>query len=111
MANEEVIKKLLKIAERQQKIIEKLAQQVMPTPKATVADFEEILNSVKTAPGSGATRITSAEALSDGSYDIKISGSLTSPEMQAFVQQASAKWTSGDKTKLRITRSMDMPHK
>lgn len=103
MANDkEVMKKLLKIAEKQQKIIEKLAQQVMPA-KATAADFDAILKSVKKSPNSTAT-VTSAEALSDGSYDIRMTGFLTSEEMQAFKQASAGKYTNGDVMKLRIIR-------
>jgi len=105
--NKEVIFKLLKIAETQQKIIEKLAQQIMATHKGTMEEFNEVLQSVKTQPTSTA-KVTFLEALSDGSYDIRLTGYLTSPEMQAFQSAAAARWTGGDKGKLRIARSADI---
>lgn len=104
MSNNEAFKALLKLAEKQQR---KMAQQAMP--KATVEDFQSVLDSVKTAPGSQMTKITSAEALLDGSYDVRITGSLTTPEMDAFVASAAAKFTGNDKLKMRVIRMMDMP--
>jgi hypothetical protein len=106
MANDkELIKTLFKIAEKQQKIIEKLAQQVAPAPapKATQEDFQALLDSFKTRPEEQATKISSFEALSDGSYDVKIEGFYES--MSKFVRAAADKWAGGDVQKIRAVRS------
>lgn len=100
MANDrELINKLFKIAEKQQKIIEKLAQQVAAKP--TVEDFDALLQSMKTKKEETA-KVVSAEALSDGSYDVRIEGLFES--QRAFQQKAAEKWTGGDTSKIRVTR-------
>lgn len=106
-SDKEMIKTLFKIASRQQKIIEKLAQQV--AGKADVNAFNELLSRIITRSGKGsACKVTSAEALSDGSYDLRLTGALVKEDMDAFKQQAASKWTDGDVGKLRIIRDMQM---
>ena len=106
--DKEMIKTLFKIASRQQKIIEKLAQQVAGTP-ATLEDFNALLQSIMLKSGRKSTgKVTYVESGSDGTYDIKMVGSVQTTEMAEFKQQAASKWTEGDVNKLRIQREMVM---
>jgi uncharacterized coiled-coil protein SlyX len=104
MNDSDKIKQLLKIAAKQQKIIEKLAQQVAATnPSALVVQLNELLDDVRTVQTSNA-KVTKAESTSDGQVFVTMTGSLTSPEMNEFKNKCVQSLKLRDVTMVKITR-------
>lgn len=114
MSNEkEALKKLYAIAVKQQKILTKLAQAAMPLATTDLATtMNELLAEAKQeAATKGETGVYSAKVvkaegpLSDGSYDVEMSGSLGVEGMKSWKTKVANQFKIDPVRQLRLVRS------